>query len=70
MRDTNKPNKRGKSVIVQKWKQPKIGNHSFSHNPDQDKPFPNRFLANEYIRTADSGIGGDERFRYQIVSAQ
>lgn len=58
------------SVTVQKWKQPKIGNLPFTHNSEQDKTFSNRTLANEYIAKADSGICGDERFRYQIIPTE
>ncbi len=53
--------------IVQRWSQYQLGNAPFSHDTDADHEFDSEEKARHYASTADSGIGGDMRYRYSVV---
>ncbi len=53
--------------VVQRWSQYKLGSAPFAHDENADKPFTSEEEALDYERKADSGIGGDTRYRYVVV---
>lgn len=52
--------------IVQRWSQYKMATGAMIYDKGQDKEFDTLAEAEEYERTADSGFGGDLRYRYVI----
>lgn len=52
---------------VQRWSQYRLRHAPMAHEPDMDRSFPTKAAADEHARTADSGDGGDMRYRYVVV---
>ena len=52
--------------IVERWSQYKLATGQMSHDKDANKEFNRKEDAEEYMRTADSGISGDTRYRYVL----
>ena len=53
--------------VVQRWSQYKLGHAPPAHDADADREFDSEEAAQEYVKSADSGIGGDMRYRYMII---
>jgi hypothetical protein len=52
---------------VQRWSQYKNSRAPFSHDSWVDKNFDSEEEAQKYSLEANSGIGGDTRYRYLVV---
>lgn len=53
-------------ITVERWYQYKLGRAPFAHDERADQEFDTMRQAEEYVKTADSGIGGDMRYQYKI----
>jgi hypothetical protein len=55
------------SWVVQRWSQYKLGRDPFNYCADADQRFKSEMEAMDYVLKADSGLGGDTRYRYVII---
>ena len=53
-------------IVVERWSKYKLGNAAFSHDVHADMAFHTEAQAQEYMRTADSGLGGDTYYKYAV----
>lgn len=52
---------------IQRFSQYKLGNAPFKYDDWADSVFFSKEEAERYSNTADSGINGDTRYRYEII---